>query len=517
MENLAYGAVRIESAKFGKRGVCLTAVSFFVAFALCCFLGMAGPEVFVTKSGIAHLNVNRRGIETSVWNGNLINLHRENQLLWLTCTLTRPPSIETSLGFEYEQQITLDVLGTDEEISTRGGSANFPTIFKVYLGGKNVTRLVKFPAGAEKSNPITIFNMHSVQFENYKVKAEFYSPGHLLDEAGHASEVDHQLTAQFDLTYVNKEYTGFEMSWKYAFVVITVLAMWSPRLNRGGLLSRSRIFTSCSLVFEGFFTKLCGTSTKIWSYQQKWVSVLLVLLFFFNDPLIYFEIYNTKVGGEVLGGIYIGFMALFVTTLMLFWLCALDETRAQGSMSAANNRRKKGCKKHAGKIAFLFAFWLYLVITYSYIRMRERGDVSYEAVQEGDRFVAASVIGSLFILAYALWFLFYTFRAVAVIRQLPPPFLFIFLITFFTFVATVVGIFIAAMYPLPGAAVDFLGMYSLYNLYIWTMAFVYAPLKSGGDNEDGSFGDFSMSVSSGENEGINDGGVGADELDDMQL
>jgi hypothetical protein len=84
-------------------------------------------------------------------------------------------------------------------------------------------------------------------------------------------------------------------------------------------------------------------------------------------------------------------------------------------------------------------------------------------------------------------------------------------------VATVVGIFIAAMYPLPGAAVDFLGMYSLYNLYIWTMAFVYAPLKSGGDNEDGSFGDFSMSVSSGENEGITDGGVGADELDDMQL
>ncbi|GMH71188.1 hypothetical protein TrRE_jg11118 [Triparma retinervis] len=513
MENLAYGAVRIESAKFGKRGVCATAVCFFLAFSICCFVGMAGPDVFVTKSGIANLNVNRRGIETSVWNGNLIHLNPENQFLWLTCTLTRPDSIDPKLGFEYEQQLTLDVLGTDEEIQ----HAAFPTNFEVYLASKNVTRLVKFPPGAEKSDPITIFNMHSVQYENYKVKAEFLSPGHLLDEAGHASEVDHQLTAQFDLTYVNKEYTGFEMSWKYTFLVITVLAMWSPRLNRGGLLSRSRTFTSCSLVFEGFFTKLCGTSSKIWSYQQKWISVLLVMLFFFNDPLIYFEVYNTKVGGEVLGGIYIGLMALFITTLMLFWLCALDETRAQGSMSAAGSGRKKGCKKHGGKVAFLFTFWLYLVITYSYIRMQEKGDVSYEAVQEGDRFVAASVLGSLFMIAYALWFLFYTFRALAVIRNLPPPFLFIFLITFFTFAATVVGIFIAAMYPLPGAALDFLGMYSLYNLYIWTMAFVYAPLRSGGDSDGGSFGDFSMSVSSGEGDVMNDGGIGADDLDDMQL
>ena len=32
------------------------------------------------------------------------------------------------------------------------------------------------------------------------------------------------------------------------------------------------------------------------------------MLFFFNDPLIYFEVYNSKIGGEVLGGIYIGMM-----------------------------------------------------------------------------------------------------------------------------------------------------------------------------------------------------------------
>ena len=128
----------------------------------------------------------------------------------------------------------------------------------------------------------------------------------------------------------------------------------------------------------------------------------------------------------VLGGVYIGFLATFLTTLMLFWLCALDETRAQGTTTTTSDRRKKGCAKyarHGSKIAFLSSFWLYLVITYSYIRMNEKGDPSYEAVQEGDRYLAASVLGVLFMLVYIIWFLFYTFRALANIRQLPPPFL----------------------------------------------------------------------------------------------
>ena len=35
---------------------------------------------------------------------------------------------------------------------------------------------------------------------------------------------------------------------------------------------------------------------------------------------------------------------------------------------------------------------------------------------------------------------------------------------------------------MPSAPLDFLGMYSLYNLYVWTLAFVYAPLQSGGQD-----------------------------------
>ncbi len=367
------------------------------------------------------------------------------------------------------------------------------------------TREVTFSKGEKYCDPLTIFNLHSLSYKNYKVIVSFASPGKLFDVAD--VDPDHSMYTEFDMTIVNSHYTTFEIRWKYAFIIITLLVMFFPKLNRGGVCSKSRTYTSIGLVFEGYFTKLLTIPFRSWSYQQKWISVLLVMLLFFNDPLVYFEIYNTRVGGEMLGGIYIGLLATFLTTLMLFWLCALDETRLQ----AVNGPKRSAFKKHWPKYVFAFVWWLFVVITYSTIRMNQIDDPSYEAAEEGDRYVAATVFTAIFMTVYIVWFLAYTFLAVRQLRSLPPAFLFIFFLTFFTFVATVVGMFIAAMYPVPSAALDFLGMYGLYNLYIWTMAFVYAPLRGGGEEWD-------LSVDTMDNSGVEGSMMGGDEaIDDMQL
>ena len=91
---------------------------------------------------------------------------------------------------------------------------------------------------------------------------------------------------------------------------------------------------------------------------------------------------------------------------MLFWLCALDETREASNL----RQRDKGCKKHTLKIVFCTIFWLYMVIAYAHIRMQERDDPTYEAAQEGDRYVAATAIGALLIVFYLIWFLYYTLK-----------------------------------------------------------------------------------------------------------
>jgi len=175
-------------------------------------------------------------------------------------------------------------------------------------------------------------------------------------------------------------------------------------------------------------------------------------------------------------------------------------------------------RKHGLKVGFVVCFWIYIVTTYCWVRLQQKNDPSYEAAEEGDKYVGATVVLALFLVVYMLWFMFYVCKSLAVIRQLPPPFLFVFVITFFTFVATIVGLFIAAFYPIPSAPLDFLGMYGLYNLYVWTLAFVYAPLNAGFGNGFGSM-DSDISEESGMG-GDGQGGMmvgGEDAIDDMQL
>ncbi|GMH77178.1 hypothetical protein TL16_g07319 [Triparma laevis f. inornata] len=432
-------------------------------------MGKFGPEVFESHEGSSKLRINRAGVALmSTWVGNLVNLVPENQLLWVTCNFERPDSINASYSFDYNQEMYVTVLGshmeTDEFLATRDFDEALEDGADLIVARKLATRKVDFKANAVESGDITIFNLHTMPYKNFKVKVEFVDAGD-IDKYGHANHEDHQMNVS---------------------LYCTVL---------------------------GFTVRLWGTKWKMWSYQQKWIMVLLIQLFFFNDPLIYFEVYNSKIGGEILGGVYIGMMAIFICTLMLFWLCALDETRDEKNLG---RRDKNGCKKHLAKILFMGVFWVYLVATYAHIRMQEKDDPTYEAAQEGDRFVAATAFGGLLTVIYTLWFLYYTFKGMWVLCTLPPPFLFVFSITFFTFAATVVGIFIAALYPVPSAALDFLGMYSLYNLYIWTMAFVYAPLKNSANDVDEKYGVMEFG---GELRGPSMIGdiASQEEIDDMQL
>ena len=89
------------------------------------------------------MQVNRPGIEYSNWNGNLVHLYPENQLLWLTCTFTRPSSIATSLEFEYKQDMIIDALGSNVDLATN----HYPEEYETYLLNHNVTRTVKFKEG----------------------------------------------------------------------------------------------------------------------------------------------------------------------------------------------------------------------------------------------------------------------------------------------------------------------------------------------------------------------------------
>lgn len=113
----SYGAVRIESAKFGKRGVLLTSIGFALSFGIMLLIGGYGPEVFTYNSKMSHLRINRTS-QTSKWRGVLQSMSPENQLLWLACKLKRPEGIDQSVEFSFDQEIATGVWASNQAYNT---------------------------------------------------------------------------------------------------------------------------------------------------------------------------------------------------------------------------------------------------------------------------------------------------------------------------------------------------------------------------------------------------------------
>ena len=61
-----------------------------------------------------------------------------------------------------------------------------------------------------------------------------------------------------------------------------------------------------------------------WSMEQRWCSVLLLLLIFYNNPFFPLNLTSATLIGGILDAI---FQSLFLFMLLLFWLCALHGLR----------------------------------------------------------------------------------------------------------------------------------------------------------------------------------------------
>jgi hypothetical protein len=83
MENTSHNYVRIENAKFGKRGIVYTSVLFIISFIVCIVIGATGPQVIqIRNDGTSTLDF--RNGNYAVWNGVLEDMTPLNQMFWLT-------------------------------------------------------------------------------------------------------------------------------------------------------------------------------------------------------------------------------------------------------------------------------------------------------------------------------------------------------------------------------------------------------------------------------------------------
>jgi hypothetical protein len=224
---------------------------------------------------------------------------------------------------------------------------------------------------------------------------------------------------------------------------------------------------------EGFFVKLCKVPYRGWSHQQKWVAGLIVALFLFNDPFFPATLYTTS--SVIWDGLHILTSVGFVSALLMFWLCVFEETGSVGNRVRSTNW---GITFYAPKATLCILFWIFMSSLYIHVRLESQSNPEYSTSREAKQYQTITALAFLLATIYVLWLLFLITKAMGEIRRMSPPFKFIFWLTLFTIVATIVGIFIGALYPLYSAPINFTTYYGLYNLYVWALALAYAPLST---------------------------------------
>jgi hypothetical protein len=384
--------------------------------------------------------------------------------------------VPTDAAYSFDIDTVVSVIGCENEC--KEGEPNYDGHSVV----KNLRdfKTVSFDKEEEFSTYFSLFSLDYVEYSKYRVSftiTDSDDSAAVLTSGidGYTGDVD-AVSAKVNFSNIREDFTKWSMGWKITFNVITLLAMFSP-------------FTCYDGLFAGFFVQMRNVPWKLWSDMQCWIAVLLVGLFFFNDPLFPVQVYSgSESTNNGLSGFYIVTLSGFLATLLCFMLCTSEDIASSG-MSQFLER--KTASYYVPKAILCGALWILTVVFYAIARLNNTGDPAYDSLASNNTFLAFEIILGVFLAIWAAWFVVHMVKSVSKVCGASVPYAFLFFITATAALLAIVGASIGALYPLPTHAFDFLFFYGCFNLYVWMLAFSYAPatdegveaIELGGNNE----------------------------------
>jgi len=430
--------VRIEDPSIGTRSIVLMSLTFSIGFLVCIAVGATGPQIFSTKMAsngflTLHQNTSYTTWQTSIT--DMVPLHRQ---FYIMAKIQHPGYFSNSgpvSSFSYNQAVTISLNATHQADNKEA------VLYKPF------TKDIQVTCGASNMwcNTIILLYIPIIQFSDYDLKVVFQHPKIYNGDIG----------MEISLMYENTKYSVFSAGWSYFFLGITILVMFFP----------------CC----GFFWAAAKIPTSKWTNQQKWVAGLLCTLFFYDDPFLAAELKTTNSG---LAFAYVFFMATFLATILLFWLCIIDDVRYDSHGNSHEAEERKIPRWFIPKLLLCFAIWIVLMGAFLTAKRRQHIDPAYDPSQTRDSY-PYYISTAVFMVIYILWILYLLVSCFHHVKSMIPGYRFLFFVTLVTIIVTIIGVFLVAFYPLRGAPIGLLSIFGLYNLYVWTLALAYTPFDRG--------------------------------------
>uniref|UniRef100_A0A8D3D723 Transmembrane protein 181 n=1 Tax=Scophthalmus maximus TaxID=52904 RepID=A0A8D3D723_SCOMX len=241
--------------------------------------------------------------------------------------------------------------------------------------------------------------------------------------------------------------------------------MYNPTFSQVEIWFRFVFVVLTFMVTCMFAHSLRKFSMRDWGIEQKWMSILLPLLLLYNDP--FFPL-SFLVNSWFPGMLDAFFQALFLCSLLLFWLCVYHGIRVQGE--------RKFLTFYLPKLIIVGLLWLSAVTLGIWQTVNELQDPTYRYKVDMVNFQGMKVFFLIVVALYILYLIFLIVRACSELKNMPYSDLRLKFLTALTFVVLIISMVILYLrFDIPA---EFLSFYGLLNFYLYTLAFVYSPSKN---------------------------------------
>uniref|UniRef100_A0A3B3V017 Transmembrane protein 181 n=1 Tax=Poecilia latipinna TaxID=48699 RepID=A0A3B3V017_9TELE len=301
-----------------------------------------------------------------------------------------------------------------------------------------------------KCDEIIVLHLGYLNYTRYRVAVSFQG----------LENISYEIKVKFVWKTYNPTFSQVEIWFRFVFVVLTFMV-------------------TCL-----FAHSLRKFSMRDWGIEQKWMSILLPLLLLYNDP--FFPL-SFLVNSWFPGTLDAFFQALFLCSLLLFWLCVYHGIRVQGE--------RKFLTFYLPKLIIVGLLWLSAVTLGVWQTVNELQDPTFNYKLDIANFQGMKVFFLIVVAFYILYLIFLIVRACSELKNMPYSDLRLKFLTALTFVVLVISMVI--LYLRFGAKAlqdnfvaelsthyqnyilsEFLSFYGLLNFYLYTLAFVYSPSKN---------------------------------------
>jgi len=424
---------------------------------------------------LQHSDNESSGYEIAGANLTVGRLQRHHQMIFATLELEKPPAFEDSkieeLRFEQKMLISAYCFDNATIPANQVGSKIDWNSHKALINDIEHTRIITCKRSKDLCEPTLVFFQHFIMHDSIHLEVKLVHEGRLFDTKLNPAD---SFGGSFTIVFVNGDFTQFEHYFKYVFVALS------------------------GVVLVQYFRSLpaANLSLSTWTWQQRWIFMLLVLLFLFNDPLFRVSVYGSPASSEGVTGFYVVSMAAFVSTLLCFWLAMFTvvgrperlshttSTTGSGGVGAKIKRSMTENETFAPHCILCTIIFVCGCVLHFYERMHSDRDPSFSTSEDIAKanYHSLWIFGTALISIYSIWLLLLVGQCCKQICNMAPAFVFLFGITTASIAVVLVGMYLHAMSPLPSASTSFLGFYVICNLYVWTMALAYTPSDADDNN-----------------------------------